>query len=108
MKKPKEYDKRNDAAWCGRYVWAALGILFIAMYPSGLKEIVESDNRAVVGIMFLMVALMNHLLYSERKRNREMWTTFAEAAKQHEDTQQELRQVSPEAAPCATPNEPSS
>ena len=87
MKKRKEYDKRNDACWCGRYIWAALGVIFIAMHPSGLKAIVENDNKAVIGIMFLMVALMHHLLYSERKRTQNMLNALSEAAKQQEATQ---------------------
>jgi hypothetical protein len=73
-----------------------LGVLCaFARYKSGATisiPIPISIAKETTGLVLLrlpLATLMNHLLYSERKANREMWITFTEAAKQHGNTEQE-------------------
>lgn len=93
------YDKRNDLMWCGRYVYGIIGLLFILMDPSGLKEIFTSGNKAVPGLLFLLLALTHHLLYVERQRTREALKAAAEASQKAEDFRPPPAEAGSEARP---------
>jgi len=85
----QKYNKHNDACWCGRFVWAVLGLTVLLMDPSAVKDLVAQNNKALIGIMFLMVALMHHVLYLERRRTREMLKAITETKAQESDSTQQ-------------------
>ncbi len=98
MNKVKKYDKRNDAHWCGQFVYPILGILFILMNLDDVKKMIEDKNMVMFGIIFIVVGFMHHLLWKQGDTFRKALDTLVQASiNETEEPNQEVDSISKDA-----------